>query len=576
MSTAIKDGFYTRADNYGLMEVYGADATRFLQAQTTNDINQLAEYSSQTSCLLDRKAHIEAYFQVYRKHHSYRLVAERPQIDHIMQHLELYKFADKVEFINLTEGGTFFAVEGPRARSVIDAGMLGTTRLEAFVHYLADLNLFHCAVHLFRKPLMGNEGYFLWVPNSDKEKLFAGLKKACKEFGVQYLSDEELELARIEIGVPKFGVDFDSSNFLPETGLETQSVSYTKGCFLGQEVLARVRSQGSPTKGLVGLLLPEGKRYELPLDTKIMTGDKQVAWIKSSCFSSSMNRTVAMAFVIRDLRVPDTSFTGTIDGDQVEFKVTTLPFYHPETSGTRARKLYEQALQIFAKEDELEHSKTDKEDSQSVSLLRQALELDPFLEDAYESLGVILSKRGHLPEAISLMKKLAELNPESVMAHTNLSVFYLEENNIELAEEEKAISMSIRMKIAAKLAMEETQDKKRHEEQKIEQMERLKMFEQVLQIDSEDLLANYGAGSCYEALGEFDKAIPLLKKAIEVKPTHTVAFLSLGVAYEGLGEFSKAAETYKEGISVASKRGDMQPMQDMQNRLGKIQAVKNS
>jgi tetratricopeptide (TPR) repeat protein len=208
--------------------------------------------------------------------------------------------------------------------------------------------------------------------------------------------------------------------------------------------------------------------------------------------------------------------------------------------------------------------------------LRQALELDPFLEDAYESLGVILSKRGHLTEAIALMKKLAELNPESVMAHTNLSVFYLVENNIEMAEEEKAISMSIRMKIAARLAVEETQDKKRKDEEKTEQLERLKMFEQVLQIDSEDLLANYGAGSCYEALGEFEKAVPLLKKAIEVKPTHTVAYLSLGVAYEGLGEFARAAETYKEGIAVAAKRGDMQPMQDMQNRLGKIQAVKNS
>ncbi|MFX8389399.1 hypothetical protein ABTL55_19245, partial [Acinetobacter baumannii] len=78
MSIAIKDGFYTRADGYGLLEVYGADATRFLQAQTTNDINQLAEYSSQTACLLDRKAHIEAYFQIYRKHQSYRIIAEKP------------------------------------------------------------------------------------------------------------------------------------------------------------------------------------------------------------------------------------------------------------------------------------------------------------------------------------------------------------------------------------------------------------------------------------------------------------------------------------------------------------------
>jgi folate-binding protein YgfZ len=572
MSTALKEGFYTRADEYGLLEVYGVDATRFLQAQTTNDINQLAEYSSQRSCLLDRKAHIEAYFQIYRKHHSYRIVAERPQITHILEHLDQYRFADKVEFVDLTSGGTFFAVEGPRARSVIDAGMQDALRPETFVHYLADISLFHCAVHLFKRPLVGADGYFLWVPNSDRDKLESALKKTCKEFGLVRLDDKELEQARIEIGVPKYGIDFDSSNFLPETGLEHQCVSYTKGCFLGQEVLARVRSQGAPTRGLVGLLFPKGKEFEINESRELLVHDKPVAWLKSSCFSQSMNRTVAMAFVTRELRVPDTMIKGTIGGVAVELEVTLLPFYHPETAKTKARKLYEDALQIFAKEDERNHQNGDE--SGSVKLLRDALELDPFLEDAYESLGVILSKRGHLDEAISLMKKLAEMNPESVMAHTNLSVFYLEKGLKEEAEEEKAISMSIRMKIAAQEAMTETQGKQKQAEERAEQLERLKMFEQVLQLDSEDLLANYGAGSCYTALGEFGKAVPYLKRAITLKPSHTVAYLSLGVAYEGLGDWSSAVRIYKDGISVASKRGDMQPMQDMQNRLAKIQAVK--
>lgn len=573
MNAALKEGFYTRADEYGLLEVYGVDATRFLQAQTTNDIHQLAEYSSQTSCLLDRKAHIEAYFQIYRKHHSYRIIAERPQVTHILEHLEQYRFADKVEFVDLTSGGTFFAVEGPRARSVIDAGMQDALRPETFVHYLADISLFHCPVHLFKRPLVGADGYFLWVPNSDRDKLEAALEKTCKEFGLIRLDEKELEQARIEIGVPKYNIEFDSTNFLPETGLEHQCVSYTKGCFLGQEVLARVRSQGAPNKGLVGLLFPKGKEFKIDGHREVVAHDKTIAWIKSSCFSNAMNRTVAMAYVARDYRVPDTMITGILDGVEVRLEVTSLPFYHPETAKTKARKLYEEALFQFAKEDERSHQNNGAESS-SVKLLRDALELDPFLEDAYESLGVILSKRGHLEEAIGLMKKLAEMNPESVMAHTNLSIFYLEKGLKEEAEEEKAISLSIRMKIAAQQAMTETQAKQKQEDEKAEQLERLKMFEQVLQIDPEDLLANYGAGSCYTTLGEFDKAIPYLKRAITLKATHTVAYLSLGVAYEGLGEWSSAARIYKDGISVASKRGDMQPMQDMQNRLAKIQAGK--
>ena len=429
--------------------------------------------------------------------------------------MEQYRFADKVEFVDLTDGGTFFAIEGAKARSVIEAGMLDSIRLETFIHYLADINLFHCPVHLFRKQLIAQEGYFLWVPHSDGNKLAAAIEKTCKEFGLYHANDDELEQARIEIGVPKFAVDFDSTNFLPETGLEQQFVSYSKGCFLGQEVLARVRNQGAPAKGLVGLLFPPALRYPLNQKSQLLIDDKQIASIKSHCFSEAMNRTVALAYVSRDYRVPNNTLSVTINGEKVDLTVSTLPFYHPETDRTKAQKLYEQALQYFAKEDEHDYAQIGKETSQSVSCLRQALEFDPFLENAYESLGVILSKRGHLDEAIQLMKKLAELNPESVMAHTNLSVFYLAKGLKEEAEEEKAISMSIRMKIASLEVMSEKQEKKRKEDERIEQLERLKMFEQVLQIDTQDFLANYGAGSCYTALGEFTKAIPLLKKAIE-------------------------------------------------------------
>jgi tetratricopeptide (TPR) repeat protein len=231
--------------------------------------------------------------------------------------------------------------------------------------------------------------------------------------------------------------------------------------------------------------------------------------------------------------------------------------------------LYGRALQSFAHEQE---ATTNADTDHSVVLLREVLELDPFFEDGYEALGVILSKRGRLDEAITLMKKLAELNPDSVMAHTNLSVFYVEKGMKEAAEDEKAISMSIRMKLAAQLASAEIQDKKKKEEEEQEARDRMAMFKEVLDIDDDDLLANYGVGSCQVALGEYEQAIPFLEKALKIKPTHTVAYVCLGEAYEGLGKKSKAVDAYEQGIAVASKRGDMTPMQDMQKRLAVLQA----
>ncbi len=257
----------------------------------------------------------------------------------------------------------------------------------------------------------------------------------------------------------------------------------------------------------------------------------------------------------------------TINGVHTKATVCTLPFYHADPPQVVARHLYAEALKLYPDE------KDDISESPAVERLRHALELDPVFEDAYEALGVILSKRDRLDEAIMLMKQLAALNPDSVMAHTNLSVFYVEQGLKDEAEEEKAISMSIRMRLAAQQANAQKKDEEKKAQELEEASSRMEMFKQVLEIDSEDLLANYGVGSCYVVLGEFEGAVPFLQKAIEVKPTYTLAYSSLAQAFEGCGQVQEAIDAYQKGIEVASKRGDMTPLADMQKRLA---ALKNT
>ncbi|HEY9774896.1 MAG TPA: tetratricopeptide repeat protein [Planktothrix sp.] len=562
-------GGFWKADPYGLIEVYGKDDMRFLQAQTTNDVAQLGQCNAQSSCLLDRKAHILAAFDLYRRHDSYRIIVEKSQVDSILTHLEQYRIADKVEFLDLSNTGKFFVIQGPKSRRVIHAGLRNHPGASIFRHDVIDLKLWDTAVHLFRKSITGEDGYFLWVTNSDADKLWSALAQACKAIGLIPLDDELLQIARVESGIPKFAVDFNSENFLPETGLEHLAVSYTKGCFLGQEVLARVKSQGAPTRGLVGLLFPPGEHWTFPHDSSVQLNGEEIASLKSNIYSPTLDRVIALASAKRDYRAPGKSFAVTINSKACTIEVTDLPFVQAISLADKARGLYEEALQLYAKESETSTS------SRAVELLEDALDMSPGLEDAYEALGVILSKRGRLDDAISLMRQLAELNSDSIMAHTNLSVFYMEKNLIEQAEEEKAISMSIRMRIAARQATLEKEQKEKKTEEREETLQRLEMFQQVIAIDAEDLLANYGVGSCFVALGEFSQAIPFLRKAIEVKPTHTVAYISLGEAYEGLGDVSQAVASYEKGIDVASARGDMTPLKEMQSRLAALKTAKS-
>jgi tetratricopeptide (TPR) repeat protein len=227
-----------------------------------------------------------------------------------------------------------------------------------------------------------------------------------------------------------------------------------------------------------------------------------------------------------------------------------------------AHKLYEQAVQKFVQESE------GILPAEAITLLQEVLILDPQFEDAYEALAVILSKHEKLDAAISIMKVLAELNADSVMAHSNLSQFYVQQGLKEMAEEEKAIALGIRMRLAAaqmtdKLA-EETEKKN------AERIKRKEMFEQVLAIDKEDFFANAGFGECLVAENDFAKAIPYLKKAIELKPIHLAAYLDLAKAYKGTEHNEQAKEILSNGIAVATKRGDMPMLQKLQDEAKNI------
>jgi folate-binding protein YgfZ len=147
-----------------------------------------------------------------------------------------------------------------------------------------------------------------------------------KSSGAEDGSLETLDVVRVEAGRPAFLVDMDEHTIPLEAGLEDRAISFTKGCYVGQEVIVRVmhRGQGRVAKKLVGLQLAAG---DLPLaDATIAAGDRDIGRVTSAVWSPTLERAVALGYVHRDFTDPGTTVIVKSASSPIEATVVTLPF----------------------------------------------------------------------------------------------------------------------------------------------------------------------------------------------------------------------------------------------------------
>lgn len=563
-----KEACFYYPKQYGLLAVTGVDANSFLQSQLTNDINELKTGEGHFSCLLDRKAHVLAYFHLFKSEQAnkqiFYILIDRQHLRKLMQLLEQFVFAAQVEFKDCSELGSFISIEGPRANR-----LFASLAPELYLHPLGRLDCYDTeyndiCLKIFKHSMSEQNGYLIWVEKNKFDLFVQEFEAICHDLNFRPIDNELLDVGRIEAGVKKFGVDFDENNLLPEAGLVDSTVSYKKGCFVGQEILARIRSHGVPAKAIIGLVLQNSREQALQINSPIISEGKEIGILKSNCFSPSLNKHIALAILQRDYRMPQKNFNAVINDEEVTATVIMPPFVSINSNKDLAQRLFKKAVKSFVNE-------TDVHNTEAINLLREILILDPCFEDAYEALAVILSKENKLNEAINLMKSLAELNPDSVMAHSNLSQFYVQQGLKELAEEEKALALSIRMRLAAAQFVEKQNEES--EKEKAERQRRMDMFRQVLALDNSDFFANAGYGECLVEEKKFADAIPYLQKTIEQKNIHLPAYLNLFQAYRNTGQIDRAKQILSEGIFIATKRGDSSMLQKLDDQFKQLNNI---
>jgi len=552
-------GAFALLNGFGVVKIAGPDAASFLQARSTNDVLALTDGSGESNSLLDRTGHLQAYFSLHLIEEAFIAIIDSASVPRFIEELERFHIREEFKIADSSSEWVAIAVQGPLSRKILRIAIENFP--EDMLEYdIRKTQFWRRDCLIARRSITGEEGYIILVLLRDADPILKELRRVGSEHGFVELSSEALDLAQLEAGLPRFNVDIGPEDLLTDTGPQEETVSYTKGCYVGQEVVARIKTYSAPRKALVGLEFSEDILEPPPFGADCQRNGERIGSLKSSFWSPTLRKVIALAYLAREHRTPGDLLELEIAGKNYKASPALLPFYKAKSAQERARSLYEKGLSEFASGDE----------NQAIAMLSEALEFNPAYLDCCESLGVMLSRRGELDEAIALMKRLAELDASSVMAHTNLSIFYMQQGNKDAAEEEKAIAMSLQM---AKIAAQARSEMQQEEDDRIrieDIRHRMGMFREVLGIDNEDQLANYGLGNLHVEVGEHAEAVPLLEKAIALKPSHTVAYLALGTAYEGLRDTENAIATYKLGITVASNRGDMQPLKKMQARLASL------
>jgi folate-binding protein YgfZ len=302
----------------GKAEVEGRDRASFLQGMLSNDVKALAPGQGRAAAFLDAHGKVMALLRVYAL--ADRLLLELPPglTQKTLLLLDKYLISEKATFEPMDEAYAVLSVQGPSATALL-AGLAGQA-LDLAPHAHVEASLGGVPARVVQRSEFGaRPGFFIWTAPDAAPALRAAVGAA----GAVSVEPGVAEVLRVEAGEPAYGQDVDESVILPETALE-RLVSYTKGCYIGQEVVARVKYRGHVNRALTGLRL-EGERVPEP-GSVVVAGERDIGRVTSAVRSLGLGVPIALGYVRREHLEPGSEVMVRIDEALVPARVTPPPF----------------------------------------------------------------------------------------------------------------------------------------------------------------------------------------------------------------------------------------------------------
>jgi tRNA-modifying protein YgfZ len=314
----------------GKIAVAGSDRRTYLHAMLTNDIASLPAGHGCYAAYLTPQGRMIADMRVLELGDLVLLDLEASVAAAVLQRLDQFVFSEDVKLGDLTETFGRLTVAGPMAARTVARALAGAGREGVNEGGLAGWEEFRCERASFRGEVAvvaasretGEPGFDLYV----ERPLVRGLSDALSAAGAEPADAADWEALRVEAGIPSFGLDMDVDTIPLEAGIEDRAISFTKGCYPGQEVVIRIlhRGHGRVARKLAGLRVAGGATPDH--GDLLRAGDRDAGRITSAVWSPRVGGPIALAMVHRDFLAPGTDLSVVHGDEALPATIVSLPF----------------------------------------------------------------------------------------------------------------------------------------------------------------------------------------------------------------------------------------------------------
>ena len=306
----------------GAVELTGKDRVGFLNNFCTNDLLKTAPGAGCEAFLTTNQARIVAWLQIIVIADHVMVTAESGLAQKIIAYLERFLISEDVQLTDRSNDLAQFLITGPRAESILRAVGASALALDApWLH--REGTIAGAAVRLIRRDWLGLPGYFLFLEQGRAREVTELLIASGATLG----TPPAYEALRLEAGLPAYGPDIDESNLPQEVNRMAQAISFTKGCYVGQETVARIHALGHVNRVRVGFKLALDIDRDTPLQMagRLLKEGGEVGKITSLAWSPVLATPLAMGYIRREHSAPATQLQVELNGSLTSAEVTPWP-----------------------------------------------------------------------------------------------------------------------------------------------------------------------------------------------------------------------------------------------------------